>query len=137
METVVARMLLVCRGIIHNEQRVGNNADDIRGQMAAYMIVLPVADLLSNDNHNIVREALAFLVEILEGGNKQAQLNFLDHFMNSREETFFVDVSTRLKTAISSIQEVLFTAHVFLKFIVNRHACFKNILKKSRSVSVK
>ena len=65
METVVARMLLISRGIIHNEQRVGNKADHIREQMAAYKIVLPVADLLSSDNHNIVREAMAFLVEIL------------------------------------------------------------------------
>ena len=99
-------MLQVCRAIIHNESVLGNDSDKFRDQLADYKIVLPTADLLSGDDPDVVREALAFLVKILEGGHDGAQKNFIDHFQYSKEEPFFEVVFARLSKSIEEIREV-------------------------------
>ena len=86
---------------------LGNDSDKFRDQLAAYKIVLPTADLLSGDDPDVVREALAFLVKILEGGHKGAQKNFIDHFQFSKEEPFFEVVYARLSKSMEEIREVI------------------------------
>jgi hypothetical protein len=105
-EVVAIRLLQLCRAILHNELVLGRDIEQVQNALAQFHIILPVASLLSSTSDEVVRETLAFLIMILHGGNRVAQESFAQHFLQTREETFFVDVSTRLQSAMESIQEV-------------------------------
>ena len=68
-------------------------------------MVLPIASTLHHTNDLVVREALACLVALLDGGNTLAQESFKQHFLGTREETFFDDVMSRMRRAADSVRE--------------------------------
>ena len=105
-EDVVEHLLVVARGIIHDEHILGNNAQKYQTLEVQYGIILPTAALMASDNDDIVEEALALLVEVLDDGNAAAQAAFLEYFLNTHEETFFVDVSEMIKSDMEEVQEV-------------------------------
>ena len=105
---VSVRILQALRASIHNQRELEADANTFQTQLAHFHVLLPTADLLSCSNPDIVREALALLVASLHGGNVEAQKTFLQHFMGTREETFFVDVSERIKSAMEKIKEVCY-----------------------------
>lgn len=110
---VAIRMLQVCRAVVHNKRVITDDADDFQDKMANFGMILPVTDLLSDASNDMVREAIAFLVCILDDGNPEAQKGFLAHFLGTREETFFLDVSSRIRDAMENIVEV-FSYHLFI-----------------------
>ncbi len=104
---MIIRMLQSMRSILHTARLLDNNAPKFQVAMAKYKMILSVADLLNSENPDVVRECLALLVQLLADGNVDAQKNFIDHFKSTREETFFIDISERMKSAMDWIREVL------------------------------
>ena len=105
-ERTVVRFLQLCRAILHNERALGKDFKGFQFAMAKQELLLPVANLLSSTNDDVVREALALCVILLDGGNRAAQESFEDHFLRLHDSNFFTDVSERVKTAIEHIVEV-------------------------------
>jgi hypothetical protein len=105
-EDVVEHLLMVARGIVHNEHILGNNPGKFQSALVKFGVLLPTTALIASDNDDIVEEALALLVEVLDDGNADAQAAFMDYFLNTNEETFFVDVHEMLKSDIEEVQEV-------------------------------
>jgi inositol 1,4,5-triphosphate receptor type 1 len=104
-ETLDVRCLQLLRAMIHNEIKLEGSVEKVQNEIARNGAVLPVADMLSAANDDVVREALALLVALLHDGNKEAQRCFLSHFTSTREETFFDDVQTRVRRSIESREE--------------------------------
>ena len=104
-------MLQVCRAILENEDKIDTDDEskrvEFQNSLAATGIAGAVMKLLASPNDNIVREALAFLVALLEDGNAAAQESFMTLFQSTREETFFSDVSTRIRDSMEFIVEVI------------------------------
>ncbi len=105
-EDVVDHLLTVARGIIHVENIVGNKPERFQTAIIKHGIILPTTALISSDNDDVAEEALALLVELLNGGNVEGQQAFLDYFTNTNEDTFFIDVADMLKNDMQEIQEV-------------------------------
>ena len=116
---------------MHNEEALENDAVVFQDMIGKTGIVLPVASLLNSANDNIVREALAFLVSILEDGNDQAQASFMNHFISSRDETFFRDITTRMRDAMEFIVEVPITQLAPSLHAPCRTAFWPNRLRRS------
>ena len=131
-ERAIIRLLQVFRAIMHNEEVTGNNKHKFQIALADAGMLLPVASLLSSKNDDVVRESLAFLVAILSDGNKAAQDSLIEHFSLTREETFFVDVSSRIKEAMEGIIEVR-AAACFRCMVMHarRTACLQSRLRRS------
>ena len=107
-ERMDIKVLQLLRAIVHNEAKVerDGNVQALQNQMADGGALLPIADILSVTNDDVVREALAVLVALLDGGNKKAQAAFERHFLGTREETFFDDVQSRMRTSVEAIREL-------------------------------
>eukprot|EP00043_Microstomoeca_roanoka_P019214 m.213666 g.213666 ORF g.213666 m.213666 type:complete len:2617 (+) comp16958_c0_seq4:400-8250(+) len=106
-EKLDIRCLQTLRCIIHNEIKCEKETVvEFQNDLARRGTVLPVADMLSVQSDLVVREALALLIVILEGGNKVAQHSFYEHFIGTREETFFHDVQNRIRRSIESKREL-------------------------------
>ena len=110
---MVVRILQVCRAILHNQVKLDQDASSLQNKLAQLGLILPIADLLSSANDAMVRESLAFLVCVLDNGNGSAQNGFIKHFLGTREETFFVDISSRIRNGTENIVEVLFFHMLF------------------------
>jgi hypothetical protein len=108
---VLAKLLQVFRGMLHNERVISpleeHEPSYVRMQDTAveFDVILAVSSLLNSEDDDVVREALALLIQVLEGGNPKAQDAFEDHFLHTREETFFDDIQTRLRRSTESIVE--------------------------------
>ncbi len=105
-DLVIIRILQTMRCILHTAELLGTHACVFQSHFAKFKMLLPVANLLNSDNAEVVRESLALLAALLRNGNLDGQKNFFDHFKSTREETFFVDVSERIKLAMNWIREV-------------------------------
>jgi hypothetical protein len=104
---VVRPLLSVARGIIHNEHLLDNHPETFRSALVKAGIVLPAASLISSEEVAVVEEAVALLVEVLDGRNKEGQDALLNHFIAMHDETFFVNVSDIIKDDVEEIQEVI------------------------------
>ncbi len=105
-EHVVEHLLAVAKGIVHVEKIVGNHHERFQSELIKHGIVLPTTALISSNNVDVVEEALGLLVELLDGGNIDGQKAYLDYFVSTKEETFFIDVSEMLKNDMQEIEEV-------------------------------
>ena len=105
-EILDLRTLQLLRGMLHNEIKLqSQNLTQRQNDMAELGAILPVASMLSVQDDDVVRESLALLVVMLENGNKSAQEKFLDHFLGTREETFFGDIQSRIQRSMESRTE--------------------------------
>mmetsp|Transcript_19552 Transcript_19552/g.58269 ORF Transcript_19552/g.58269 Transcript_19552/m.58269 type:complete len:2305 (+) Transcript_19552:63-6977(+) len=108
---VLVKLLQVTRGILHNERAISAEQENecaylaLQDEAVEHGVVLSVSNLLNSEDDDVVREALALLIQVLEGGNLKAQDAFEDHFLHTREETFFDDIQTRLRRSTESIIE--------------------------------
>ena len=110
---VAVRMLQACRAVMHNQAITG--ADTVLFQRQFNSTVIAVSYLISESNgHDVNREALAFLVYVLDNGNVEAQTRFMEHVRNTRDETFFTSVADRIKTGIENIVEVGCVGTIFI-----------------------
>eukprot|EP00056_Hartaetosiga_gracilis_P010415 m.153526 g.153526 ORF g.153526 m.153526 type:complete len:2653 (+) comp13309_c1_seq5:67-8025(+) len=105
-ETLDVRCLQILRTILHNQMVTDQEFLQMQNTIAKYNCVLPVADMLSVPHDLVVRESLALLIKVLEGGNKLAQETFYQHFIGTREETFFHDIQGRVRRSINSLKEI-------------------------------
>eukprot|EP00049_Salpingoeca_infusionum_P018394 m.357042 g.357042 ORF g.357042 m.357042 type:complete len:2607 (+) comp17695_c0_seq1:174-7994(+) len=105
-EVLDIKTLQTLRAMIHNEIKLERDYEFRQNELAKLRVVLPVADLLSNNNDDVVQEALALLVALLRGGNDNAQDTFITHFLGTREETFFSDIQSRIRRSIESSAEI-------------------------------
>jgi inositol 1,4,5-triphosphate receptor type 1 len=107
-ERLDMRCLQLLRAVLHNEIKLGNedSLEDLQDKLADTKAILPVASMLSMADDNVVREALALLVTMLLDGNKKAQTSFEEHFLDTREETFFDDIVRRIQRSIDSKREL-------------------------------
>ena len=123
-DIAMARVLQVMRAIIHNARIMGDKAPKFQSALAQYKLVLSAAELLSSDNPIVFRETLALLVAVLDSGNADAQTNFVDHFYNTREETFFRDISSRIKDAMEWIREVCYVWYPTILTVVDLYLVY-------------
>lgn len=91
---------------MHNEIKLEQDSSTVQNQIAGTKALLPIADMLHSDEDDVVREALACLVALLQEGNDAAQGTFEEHFLGTREETFFDDVQTRMRRSLDSLREM-------------------------------
>ncbi|EGD81749.1 hypothetical protein PTSG_02461 [Salpingoeca rosetta] len=105
-EKLDIRCLQALRCILHNQIKCEKEFESFQNDIASRGTVLPVADMLSVPSDDVVREALCLLIVLLEGGNKTAQDSFYEHFIGTREETFFQDVQARIRRSIESMREL-------------------------------
>ncbi len=71
--------------------------------------------LISSDNDDVVREALALITILFYDGNHNAQKEFLRYVRALPDETFFADIDNRMQDAMEAIIEVfLFNIDIML-----------------------
>lgn len=99
------KLMMVVRAILHNATKLSGTCLELQNRVVSSGIVLEIAGMLSYNSDGLVRETLALLCAILEGGNNLAQKAFEEHFLGTREETFFDDVLGRIRQSSIAIRE--------------------------------
>ena len=109
---VVIKLLQVVRALIHNEHQltseftgVTHDVTAMQNVLADQGIALAIAGMLHHPNDEVVRESLACLVQLLDGGNKRVQDSFSAHFRLRKDENFFDDIMSRMRRAEESLRE--------------------------------
>ncbi len=102
----MVRMLQICRAIIHNKRIIDEPYNEWQDVLVEKEVMDPVIELLSSKNDDIVREALALLVILFDGGNKKSQQHFIDLVKQHKSDHFFLYLSERIRDAIDAVVEV-------------------------------
>jgi inositol 1,4,5-triphosphate receptor type 1 len=106
-EIVINRTLLAIRAIMHNEAKVqeNNKTSHIQAQVVETKAVLPISVLLGATNPLLQQEVLAVSRALLQDGFADTQKAFARHFLSTREETFFIDISDMIHSAETAMKE--------------------------------
>lgn len=106
-EIVINRTLLAIRVLMHNESKVqeNNRTSHIQAQVVATKAVLPISVLLGAKNPDLQQEVLALSRALLQDGFADTQKAFARHFLSTREETFFIDMSDLIHSSETAIKE--------------------------------
>ena len=97
--------LRAVRTVAHNEVILGVDTADLQTQIVKSKAVLPIAELLSTPFQLLQQEVLALSKAILKDGFADTQKAFTNHFLHTREETFFHDIAHMMSMSVSAIKE--------------------------------
>ena len=106
LQRVNVKMLQVIRATIHNKDKLGLPTTGIQSEVSSSGAVLPVTRLLESKTHHVRKEGLALLKTLLNDGLADAQREFVRHFLGTREETFFTDISGLITASNESMLEL-------------------------------
>jgi hypothetical protein len=87
-------------GAVQGDSAVTN----VQDQVTDAGLLLPVAAMLDARNH-VLREALATMGEVMEGGNSHGQAVFAEYFFGSRNDRFFTDCKALIDLASESLAD--------------------------------
>jgi hypothetical protein len=99
-------MLQVCRGIIHNEQMLKGDSSRLQVSMAETNLAHAAIHMISSSDPDVMHEALALCVKLVDGGNRVVQDELLKQFRLTKSELFFEELSWRMKQGIEKLTEV-------------------------------
>lgn len=105
-QRVNTKTLLVVRGAIHNKEVLELSTAALQGEVSSSGAILPITRLLESKQHEVRREALSLLKVLLKDGLADAQREFVRHFLGTREETFFADISGLINASSESMLEL-------------------------------
>ena len=105
-QATTIRVLQICRAIIHNQRVLGFNIINFQDWLVENDLMSSALELLSSNNSDIVRESLALLNLLFEGGNRRTQKYFISLIRKQKVQGFFQSISSRIDRATDSIVEV-------------------------------
>ena len=106
LQRVNVKMLQVIRAAIHNKDKLGLPTTGTQAEVSSSGVILPITRLLESKTQAVRREGLAMLKTLLNDGLADAQREFVRHFLGTREETFFTDVSGLITASNESMLEL-------------------------------
>jgi hypothetical protein len=78
----------------------------LQASMAQAEIAHATINLISSPDADVMHEALALCVSLVDGGNRGVQDELLKRFKVTKSETFFEELSWRIKQGIAKLTEV-------------------------------
>lgn len=97
--TVGIRTMQAVRAILHNLDACNLDRTPVQDVLCQHGMLQVLLELLRHREENFVREALALIVQIMDGGNKTAQDALKEYFLESREESLFEQMFVHFKDA--------------------------------------
>lgn len=109
--------------------QVWSNIHKLQDEISSYGMVRIGIALLNAGSEQVALEAMKLQISLLQGDNERVQEEWQKYFLNTREESFFLDAQRRLEDAMLSIKERRLLMAQFQKAVEKHQAAEATLLE--------